>query len=543
MFATILLSGWLGACGSAETSAPSPAVADREVLDERPGEREERGPPPPGGEGPSGSRDQGQQHPPLPADIPVWDWDAGGFVPDFGWYGEHSWDDVRMRVAGHLAVAGRDKARVLAAAGELTAAQAVQADLAETLGAIEVSSSEVAARIQAILVAASTRDAALYGALAAGQAPADGGDGLAAARARYLGLAQRYDAGASPADLQRELDPLMAELRVLGQPRNDLDLAGFDDFNDRHELRVRLFDAAFDAADPLGLSEPWGYWESQELARQVAVLDQAVQALRDGPPDALAGTPAVGWPSLLAEREVSPGQTAAFTAEGLGWLPTGDSLIDVAAEPGPMAIGTLEKLGLEDADHAAWLAERADALNAALAADPSTVRPLITAMTAHFDAMGHGSRYYNIKQARNEAVRQLARAGHPELALDILRDNLPLHHQDWACPNREGILLSLEGRLLAEAGQRDPALAALDAAMDAGRAFLANADAAQVAGPHKGPGRTPPMLGGGGSPPPGGGPQGQPPPGARGGGPGPQPPTGGASGGPRGPPLHNGMPP
>ena len=38
--------------------------------------------------------DQGQQHPPLPADNPAWDWDAQSFVPDFGWYGEHNWTDV-----------------------------------------------------------------------------------------------------------------------------------------------------------------------------------------------------------------------------------------------------------------------------------------------------------------------------------------------------------------------------------------------------------------------------------------------------------------
>ena len=58
--------------------------------------------------------DQGQKHPPLPANNPVWNWDAKGFVPDFGWYGEHSWIDVRMRVAGHLSAAGRDKARLYA---------------------------------------------------------------------------------------------------------------------------------------------------------------------------------------------------------------------------------------------------------------------------------------------------------------------------------------------------------------------------------------------------------------------------------------------
>ena len=52
--------------------------------------------------------DQGQKHPLFPADNPAWEWDAQSFVPDFGWYGEHSWTDVRMRVVGHMAMAYRD---------------------------------------------------------------------------------------------------------------------------------------------------------------------------------------------------------------------------------------------------------------------------------------------------------------------------------------------------------------------------------------------------------------------------------------------------
>ena len=57
----------------------------------------------------------GQQHPPIPPDNPIWEWDAGGFVPDFGWYGEHNWDDVRMRAISHLSTAWRDLARISAA--------------------------------------------------------------------------------------------------------------------------------------------------------------------------------------------------------------------------------------------------------------------------------------------------------------------------------------------------------------------------------------------------------------------------------------------
>ena len=56
----------------------------------------------------------GVQHPPIPADSPAWRHDPGGFVPDHNFYGERSWDGVRMRVAGHIAVMERDRARLAA---------------------------------------------------------------------------------------------------------------------------------------------------------------------------------------------------------------------------------------------------------------------------------------------------------------------------------------------------------------------------------------------------------------------------------------------
>ncbi len=478
----------------------NPPSGNSQAADPAPKARQ--GPPPPGGGVDFEDRDQGQQHPPLPADNPIWDWDAGGFVPDFGWYGENSWADVRMRVAGHLAVAARDKSRVLAEEGDLAGAAAVQADMAATLSGLDVSGSQVAVQIQQVLVGAASRDADLLQALAQGKPPSASGEGLASLRAQYLAVALRFDAGVPSADLVEEVDRLLGELGGLVRPRQDLDLLGFEDFNSRHQLRVRLFEAAFDAADPLGLDERWGYWEGVEIHRQVAVLDQSLLGLREGPSPALVGLPATRWPSRLAEQERGQDQAPHFTAEGLGWLPTGDSLIDVGAEPGPKAIGTLEKLGLEDPEHRALLEEQAEELNAALARDPSEIRTLVNEIVAYFEAMGHGSRYYNIKQVRNEAVRQLARAGQPALALEIMGDMRPLHNQDWACPNREGILLALEGRLLAEAGQPAAALSTLEASLVAGRAFLADVAAAEVAGPHGGPGRTPPMMGGPGRPGP-----------------------------------------
>ena len=69
--------------------------------------------------------------------------------------------------------------------------------------------------------------------------------------------------------------------------------------------------------------------------------------------------------------------------------------------------------------------------------------------------MGHGSRYYNIKQLRNETLRRLADAGHARLARQVLAMNYPLHHQDWECPNRKGILVAIDGRLAAIAGDPD----------------------------------------------------------------------------------------
>ena len=117
----------------------------------------------------------------------------------------------------------------------------------------------------------------------------------------------------------------------------------------------------------------------------------------------------------------------------------------------------------------------------------------------------HGSRFYNIKQLRNVATRQLARGGEYELALQVLEANWPLHNQDWACPNREGILLALKGRLKALAGRPD-ADQTLAQAQAAGRSFLedvARAERGEEVGV-----RPPPM-----GPPPGGQPPGgQPPP-------------------------------
>jgi hypothetical protein len=159
-----------------------------------------------------------------------------------------------------------------------------------------------------------------------------------------------------------------------------------------------------------------------------------------------------------------------------------------------MAIGTLMKLGLEDPEHRRWLEAAALRLNQEMQTDPSTIPATVAAMTAELDAYGHGSRYYNIKQLRNEAVRVLSRAGRTAEARQIIQSNQPLHNQDWACPNRQGILEAIEGRILAQGGH-DEASQVLDRAWKSSLDFLSLVDAAEAAGPGNGPGKRPPMMG------------------------------------------------
>ena len=77
---------------------------------------------------------------------------------------------------------------------------------------------------------------------------------------------------------------------------------------------------------------------------------------------------------------------------------------------------------------------------------------------------------------RNEGVRVLAAHGHYDLARQVLAMNFPLHHQDWECPNREGILIALDARLAALDGAENTD-ALLKKARQASDAFLAQVDA------------------------------------------------------------------
>ena len=135
---------------------------------------------------------------------------------------------------------------------------------------------------------------------------------------------------------------------------------------------------------------------------------------------------------------------------------------------------------MDDPAHRQWVEDTAFVLNAKLRENPGGVLSIVHTRAAHLDGMGHGSRYYNIKQLRNEAVRQLAVAGHHSVARQVLQMNFPLHHQDWECPNRAGILMTIDARLLAAvapAQARDRVVRAR-AVTDA---FLAEVNSAEAA--------------------------------------------------------------
>jgi hypothetical protein len=308
---------------------------------------------------------EGIQHPPIPADSPAWRHDPGGFVPNVRFYGERSWDDVRMRLAGHIGVIERDRARLAAAAGAFERGAAIYRALAADMDDMAAAATGPATEIPKLIAKAARRDAAV-------------------------------------------LDKLTVLPKATAHADGSvIDISDFKDFDDRHLLRVALWSAYLESADPVRVDSPWGYFDPQRPKSSPAV----------------------------------------FEVEGLGGMPTGDTLIDVAGEPGPRAIGRLAKLGLDDPKHKQWVEDTVYVLNQRLAESPGSIVSLLKSRVDQLNSFAHGSRYYNIKQMRNEGVRVLARGGHFRLARQILAMNFPLHHQDWECPNREGILVAIDARL------------------------------------------------------------------------------------------------
>ena len=418
--------------------------------------------------------DKGQKHPPLPENNPIWDWDAKDFVPDYGWFGEHSWMDVRMRVAGHLSAAGRDKARIHAQQKDWKRAAEAYQSLANILKEIPSSSSGTSKEINTLLLNAAQRDAVVLSALAQHKELPETQGTLYPLRMQYFRLVEQHLQGK---DIQDEIQMLKKSIDALPSTYPKLDITSFQDFHSRHALRIRLFEAYLDALDPLSISEWWGYWTAEDINRQKKSLILSCDQLLDNPSPEykLATGNPLHWPGQYIKQQPQPIDSS---VEEFGALPTGDSLIDIGSSPGPKAIGDLMKWGLDDVDHMRWLSEASKDITTSLSEHPQKSVQAYQKHIAFLEKAKHGSRFYNVKQLRNATVRQLARSHHYQEAHLVLQDNFPLHNQDWACPNREGILLALDGRLLALDG--DPrAEETLSKAIQVGTTFLRYVDEAE----------------------------------------------------------------
>ena len=163
---------------------------------------------------------EGVQHPPIPADSPAWAHDPGGFVPDFRFYGERSWDDVRMRVAGHIGVIERDRARLAASGGDLGTAAWIYESLASEMDRLLSRMEGQSREIPLMIRDAAQRDAQVL---------------------RNQGQKQNDASSKSVEDLPN--------------------IAAFKDFDDRHKMRLSLWSLYLAAADPVHPDTAWGYFD------------------------------------------------------------------------------------------------------------------------------------------------------------------------------------------------------------------------------------------------------------------------------------------
>lgn len=420
--------------------------------------------------------DQGQKHPPLPADNPIWEWDAKTFVPDYGWYGEHSWMDVRMRVAGHLSAAGRDLARMYAMREEWIQAAKQYTYLRNILAKIPFAQEGTSKEINSLLLQAAKRDSELLLAIANNSVLPTTTGTIYPLRIQYFALAIRNQQGE---DISLEAQNLQKQIEAAFAEYPELDIDSFTDFHSRHELRIRLFSAYLDALDPLSINEPWGYWTAEEIEKQRNALGFACAQLSlvswNNIQTETPKTHPLLWPSYYRSQEQA---SLDASVEEFGALPTGDSLIDIASSPGPKGIGDLMKWGLQDKSHIQWLTQAAKDITESLPQDPQASISAYKKHVSYLEHAKHGSRFYNVKQLRNATVRQLARSKKYQEAHLVLEENFPLHNQDWACPNREGILRAIDGRLLALAHDAS-AEETLQHAISLGLEFLHNVDKAE----------------------------------------------------------------
>ena len=355
----------------------------------------------------------GEKHPPIPANNPGWEHVSKAFKPTPHAYGEERWDDVSMRVIGHLSQATRDLARIEYAAGNTDAAIRLYEELAVKLSKLDLGEKGLSRKIRDLHRNAASYHAAIHRKKRGESIP----------QPDLLG----HNSTARWRAIAGEKKAVESE-----HPWTHLRIDAFDDFRDRHQLRLKLTEYWLDTVDPFDFSDPWGYWRPE-----------------------VAEVTALAWSSThTPQLQLEHTYPQHMTVEDIGRLPTGDSYVDTAGGAGPLSIGTLSVLGLNDDTHRARLEQWVAELNASALENPDGFVTKIKSYVEVFKSYKHGSRFYNIKQLINAGTRHLARTGHYREALTVFQLHRPLHKQDWLCPNREGIQLGIEGRLAALSGDQ-----------------------------------------------------------------------------------------
>lgn len=394
----------------------------------------------------------------VPADDPAW-LTANGYRHSPVEYGEPDWDHVRMHAVLHLSLAGRDRARARASAGDWDKCAELYQDAQQRVVAVPLANPAVVP-IRDVLAEGLGRDAALCKAMADNEPPVVPlTGGLAMFRARYFGLYVRSEKGN---DVRRAASTLSAELATASGEGGSLVLTPVTDEKDTAKQALWLAQAWSDTVDPVAITEPWGGWSVGERPRQVRALRSAVGSVAAGETKRL---------HMLPAASVAP-QAVSWSVAEFASVPLADSYIDVGGFAAPHAVPQLSVQDDDDPGWKSWVQSRVDRLSAMRSGEvPRTVR----SATSELLERSEGSRYFNILGFQNAAVRQLARQGHYAEAIEVLRMQMPVAGLDWYAADRSAVLLGLEGRLLVVSGN-DKGDAKLAAAMAESEAFLAFVD-------------------------------------------------------------------
>lgn len=394
----------------------------------------------------------------IPADDPRWE-ASDGYRHSPAEYGQPDWDHVRIYAVVHVALAGRDRARARAVAGDYDACASRYAEAERVVRGARLANPAVTP-VREVLADGLARDGAVCDALARGQPPvipADGG--VAMYRARYLGLHARAERGT---DIRRAASALADELGRASARGGTLQLEAPGGERDPARLAAWLAAAWVDTVDPIAITEPWGAWSADERPRQVKALRAAVAAAASGETRRLPLLPAT---SLVA-------QPPSWTVEEFDQTPLLDAYVDVGGFAAPHVVPQLPASAEEKAQWTAWLAQRVTVMSRMRAGEvPRTVR----IATGELLESGGARAYFRSVGLQNAAVRQLARKRAYGEALAVVRAQSPLRGLDWYAPDRAAVLLGLEGRLMVLAGDARGEKR-LQAAIDESRAFLAFID-------------------------------------------------------------------